>query len=67
MIELNKDNIDVKSELPIGLGFSLAADEKAMEHFSNMSEEEKRQIIEASRAIKSKKAMETFVSKIGEL
>lgn len=67
MIESNSDKIDVRSEMPIGLGFGLAANERAMEHFSNMSETEKRQVIEASRSIKSKGDMESFVNKISEL
>lgn len=67
MIKSNNDKIDVRSEMPIGLGFGLAANEEAMEHFSNMSDNEKRQVIEASRSIKSKNDMESFVNKISEL
>ncbi len=67
MVDSNKENIDVRSEMPIGLGFGLAANETAMEHFSNMSESEKRQVIEASRTISSKREMESFVNKISEL
>lgn len=63
----DNEKIDVRSEMPIGLGFGLAADERAMEHFSNMSDDEKRQVIEAGRNIKSKREMEQFVNKIGEL
>lgn len=67
MIESDNEKIDVRSEMPIGLGFGLAANEEAMEHFSNMTETEKRQVIEASRTVKSKRAMESFVNKISEL
>lgn len=67
MIESDNEKIDVRSEMPIGLGFGLAANEEAMEHFSNMTETEKRQVIEASRTVKSKREMESFVNKISEL
>lgn len=67
MSESNKDSIDVRNEMPLGLGFGLAANETAMEHFSNMSDVEKRQIIEASRTVKTKREMESFVNKISEL
>ena len=67
MVESNNDKIDVRSEMPIGLGFGLAANERAMEHFSNMTDAEKRQVIDASRSIKSKNEMELFVNKISEL
>lgn len=67
MIESNKESIDVRNEMPIGLGFGLAANETAMDHFSKMSEAEKKQVIEASRTVKSKREMESFVNKISEL
>ncbi len=67
MIESNKEKNDVKNEMPIGLGFGLAANEDAMKHFSNMSEKEKRQVIEASRTVNSKREMEAFIKNISDL
>lgn len=52
--------------MPIGFGLSLAANEKSMEAFANMTEEEKTAAVEQSRRIKSREAMERFVNSLGE-
>ena len=39
----------------MGLGFGLAMNEKAMNNFSAMGEEEKHQVIEAARNVRSKR------------
>lgn len=52
--------------MPIGFGLSLAANEKSMEAFANMTEEEKTAAVEQSRRIKSREAMEHFVNSLGE-
>ena len=45
--------LDNKNELPMGLGFGLAMNEKAMINFSSMGEEEKHQVIEAAREMQN--------------
>lgn len=49
----NKWNIGEGGEMPIGFGLSLAANEKSMEAFANMTEEEKTAAVEQSRDRKS--------------
>lgn len=53
--------------LPLGLGFGLAMNEDAMNGFSSLLEDEKRQVIEAARGINSKEEMEQFVNSIAEI
>ena len=55
-MESNKKNKN-KEEMPMGLGFGLAMNEEAMEHFSNLSDMEKKQVVEAARTVQSKKEM----------
>ncbi len=58
----NKWNIGQGGDMPIGFGLSLAADAKAMEAFSNMSDTEKEAVVEKSRHMQSRADMEQFVS-----
>ena len=62
----NKWDIGLGGELPIGFALSLAANEKSMETFSEMSDMEKAETVEASRKMNSRDEMEEFVNKIGE-
>lgn len=62
----NKWNIGLGGEMPIGFGLSLAANEKSMEAFSNMSEAEKEATVNHSRQIHSKAEMEQFVNSLGD-
>lgn len=64
MIE-NKWNIGQGGDLPIGFGLSLAANEKSMEVFSNMTDEEKTAVVEKSRQMQSRAEMEQFVNSLG--
>ena len=52
--------------LPLGLGFGLAMNEEAMNSFASMTEEEKRQVIEAARGVSSKAEMQELVRSIAE-
>lgn len=52
--------------LPLGLGFGLAMNEEAMSSFASMTEEEKRQVIEAARGVSSKEEMQNLVQNIAE-
>ena len=53
-----------KEEMPLGLGFGLAMNDKAMENFSKMPEEEKKQVIEAARCVNSKSEMKGLIDNI---
>lgn len=53
--------------LPIGLGFGLAMNEEAMNHFSSMTDDEKRQVIEAARGVQSKEQMLKLLKNIAEM
>ncbi len=61
----NKTN--TQTEMPLGLGFSLAMNQDAMTKFSNLPDSEKRQVIESARNIQSKQQMESFVNSLKEL
>lgn len=53
--------------LPLGLSFSLAMNEEAMNSFAGMTEQEKRQVIEAARSTQSKQEMTNLVDDIARL
>ena len=52
------------SELPMGFGMALARNLEAMERFSNMSDEQKRLIIEGTHNIDSKVEMRRYVNSL---
>lgn len=62
----NKWNIGQGGDMPIGFGLSLAANAKAMEAFSKMSDVQKTAVVEQSRQMQSHADMESFVNKLGE-
>ena len=66
-MEQNKKKEKKKDEMPLGLGFGLARNEEAMEHFSNLSEIEKKQVIEAARMVQSKKEMNGLIQDIAKM
>lgn len=55
---------DYSHEIPEGLGFSMAMNEKAMSNFGRMTEEQKRAVIEESKLVTSKNEMEKLVNRI---
>lgn len=62
----NKWNIGQGGSLPIGFGLSLAANEKSMQAFAAMSDEEKEQVVEKSRQMHTRADMQNFVNSLGE-
>ncbi len=50
----------------IGFGLSLEMNEKAMEHYSRMTEAERKSWLEKAGQVQSKAEMEKLVSRIGE-
>lgn len=62
----DKWNIGEGGDMPIGFGLSLAANQKSMEAFAKMTEEEKVATIERSRQMHTRMDMERFVNALGE-
>ena len=62
----NKWNIGQGGELPIGFGLSLAANEKSMEVFSDMSDGQKEATVQKSRQMHTREDMEVFVNDMGK-
>lgn len=53
--------------LPVGLGFGLAMNEKALGQFSMMTDDEKRQVIDAARGAQTKEQMAQIVKDIADM
>lgn len=62
----NKWNIGQGGNLPIGFGLSLAANTKSMQVFANMSDEEKKKVVQQSRQMQTREDMETFVNQLSK-
>lgn len=56
-----------QKEMPLGLAFQLGMNEKALENFARMTDEEKRQVLEAARSVHSKDQMRGIVEDIANL
>lgn len=56
-----------RKDIPMGLVFQMSLNEKAMENFANMTEEEKKQVIETARSVTSKEQMKSIVSDLAGL
>ncbi len=54
--------MDNRNEMPMGFAFQLSLNEKAMENFAGMSQEEKTQVLDAARSVTSKEQMRGIVS-----
>lgn len=59
--------MDEEKEMPLGLAFQMAMNEKAMARFSAMNEQEKQDTIERARNVKSKQEMERLVNELGKM
>lgn len=54
------------SNMPMGFTFSMSANEKAMNNFARMNEEERAKVIEKARNVSSKHEMEELIQDLGE-
>lgn len=54
-------------EMPMGLAFQMSMNERAMENFACMTDEEKRQVLEAARSAKNKAEMQSIVEDLGRM
>ncbi len=53
-----------RSEMPVGFAMALAMNPQAMEKFSTLSEEQKREIIDGTHAVKSRDEMHRYVDSL---
>ena len=54
----------MQDSLPLGLAFGMAMDEKALNHYSRMTEYEKEQLLAKSKSVKSKEEMQQLIQKL---
>lgn len=52
--------------LPVGLGLAFATNRAAMDRFVDMTDDEKKEFVERSRGVMSKKEMDSLVSSLAE-
>ena len=56
---------DVK-DMPMGLSFRMAMNEKALNTYAEMTPEEKERVIDAARHAQSKEEMQRLLDRMGE-
>lgn len=54
-------------DIPLGFGMALAQNSEAMTRFSAMTEEQRRQLIEGTHSVRSKKEMQAYVDRIAHI
>ena len=54
------------NQMPLGLGYAAAVDRFTMDHFSNMSNDEKKEYIERNRSILSDKELDRMSASLKE-
>lgn len=54
-------------DIPLGFGMALAQNSEAMNRFSAMSDEQRRQLIEGTHSVRSKKEMKAYVDRIAHM
>lgn len=54
-------------DIPLGFGMALAQNSEAMTRFSAMTEEQRRQLIEGTHSVRSKKEMQAYVDRIAHM
>lgn len=59
--------MEQKKDMPMGFVFQLALNEKAMENFAEMTEEEKRQVLHMAKGVTSKEQMKGIVEDLAKL
>ncbi len=57
----------VRDDVPLGLGYELGKNRAAMLGFESLTEDERRQVIEAARGIRDREEMHSFVNSIAEI
>ena len=57
---------DKMKEMPEGLAFSMAMNQRAMDNYARMTEEQKSKVVESARQVTTKQGMERLVDSIAE-
>ncbi len=57
----------MREDMPIGFSFALGQNEQALAQFAGMTEDEKKQVLEAARATQTKQEMHSLVKQIANL
>lgn len=63
---LERDEKMDYNTLPIGLGLAFATNSAAMERFADMTDDEKKEFVERSRNVMSRKEMDSLVNSLTE-
>lgn len=56
-----------RNDMPMGLAFQMSMNQKAMENFAKMTDEEKSQVLDAARSVTSKKQMRGIVDDLSKM
>lgn len=56
-----------RNDMPMGLAFQMSMNQKAMENFAKMTDEEKTQVLDAARSVTSKKQMRGIVDDLSRM
>lgn len=59
--------MDIKDDMPLSLAFQMGMNENEMKNFAKMTDEEKRQVLEAARSTRSKDQMRSIVEDLGKM
>ena len=54
-------------DIPLGFGMALAQNSDARTRFSAMTDEQRRQLIEGTHSVRSKKEMQAYVDRIAHM
>ena len=54
-------------DIPLGFGMALAQNSEAMTRFSALTEQQRRQLIEGTHSVRSKKEMQAYVDRIAHI
>ena len=54
-------------DIPLGFGMALAQNSEAMTRFSALTEQQRRQLIEGTHSVRSKKEMQAYVDRIAHM
>lgn len=59
-------DLNPMKDLPMGFGMALVQNEKAMSNFANMTENQRKSIINQTHSISSKEEMQSFVNNLAK-
>lgn len=66
MVFIMEKNYVDGNGIPLGFGMALAQNSTAMNYFSSLTEQEKRQVIDNCHGVSSKSEMRQYVSHLGD-